>query len=90
MLKRLIFNSWERLKDNKGFTLVEVLVCLSILGFITTGLTMSINTIFKDSNLIVRETVSLRQVQNAGFWVTKDIQRAKSSTILFNVLQASV
>jgi prepilin-type N-terminal cleavage/methylation domain-containing protein len=73
------------LKADKGFTLIEMLVTLSILGFVTAGLSMTINTIFMDSHIAVSETVSMRQVQNAGFWITKDIQRAKPGTVSTSV-----
>jgi prepilin-type N-terminal cleavage/methylation domain-containing protein len=80
-IKRLLINIRRVVGPEKGLTLVEVLVALSILGFVTTGMALTMGTIFKTSHLAVNETVSLRQVQNAGYWLTKDIQRAKLSTI---------
>lgn len=80
MLKKQ-FNIWSWLKREKGFTLIEMAVSIFILGFLTTGLAMSVNTIFYTSNTAAGQAVSMRQVQSAGFWVTKDLQSAKSSSI---------
>jgi prepilin-type N-terminal cleavage/methylation domain-containing protein len=77
MFKKL-FNKFRKQGSEKGFTLLELVVSLSILGFVTTGLSLTIDTIFKTSSVAANETQSMRQVQTAGYWITRDIQRGVS------------
>lgn len=60
---------------NKGFTLVEMLVTVSILAVVMGGLSMTINTIMKTYDIARDDAIVLRQVQNTGYWMTQDIQR---------------
>jgi len=71
--------------SEKGFTLLEMVISLTLLSVISTGLAYTINTIFMSSDVAVGETVSMRYVQNAGFWITRDIQRADVSSVSTSV-----
>lgn len=59
----------------KGITLVEIIVALSIMSAITLGLSMSVNMILNNVNLAKDKAFVTQQVENAGFWMTRDIQR---------------
>jgi prepilin-type N-terminal cleavage/methylation domain-containing protein len=71
--------------NSKGFTLIELLVVLAILSFITVAMAMTINTILINSNVVRDRAVAIRQVANAGYFMSKDIQMAYSvnSTVPF-------
>jgi prepilin-type N-terminal cleavage/methylation domain-containing protein len=64
-------------KGKKGFTLVEVLIALAILTLITGALSTSVIQIFAINRLSQNETVAMRQVQNLGSWMSRDIQMSK-------------
>jgi len=68
-------------KKERGFTLIELLVALAITGLITGAITM---TIFQVVNVTARTNnhmTAVRQVQNAGYWVSHDGQMAQSIDI---------
>jgi prepilin-type N-terminal cleavage/methylation domain-containing protein len=56
----------------KGFTLVEVLVALAILSAIGTVMSSATIMIIKTSSQNSELNVNLRQVQNAGHWISQD------------------
>jgi prepilin-type N-terminal cleavage/methylation domain-containing protein len=56
----------------KGFTLVEVLVSLAILSAIGTVMSAATITIMQTSSQNAEWNVNLRQVQNAGHWISQD------------------
>ena len=71
------------LDNNKGYTLIEVMVVVAILGIIMGVMTMTVNTIYQDFKIGRDDAVALRQVQTVGYWITNDIKRAK--TVATNV-----
>jgi len=62
----------------KGFTLVEVLVALAILGAIMGVMSAAVITILKTGSQNNEWNVNLRQVQNAGHWITRDALMAQT------------
>jgi len=60
-----------------GFTLVELLIAVAILGAISGALSMAIVTIMKTTDSTKDQAVILQQVQNAGYWVSRDVQMAE-------------
>jgi prepilin-type N-terminal cleavage/methylation domain-containing protein len=65
----------------KGFTLVELLVALTILGAITGALSMVVITLMKISPQSNDWALALRQVQNAGYWISRDVQMSQDIII---------
>lgn len=65
-------------KGQRGFTLVELLVAVAISGLITSGLTMSIFQVFDSNARNSSEMTVVRQVQNAGHWVSRDTLMAQA------------
>ena len=61
----------------KGFTLIELLVSLAILGAIMGVMSAAVIIIMKTSSQNNEWNVNLRQVQNAGYWISKDALMAQ-------------
>ena len=75
----MIFNRLGSIhKNQRGFTLIELVIAIAITGIITSGITVSIFQVFdmntRDSNYMI----AVRQVQNAGYWLSHDAQMAQS------------
>jgi prepilin-type N-terminal cleavage/methylation domain-containing protein len=70
-MKKIDFNS-------KGFTLIELLVVLAVLAAITGAMAMTINSVLLNFNVGRDRTIALRQVANAGYYMSRDIQMAYS------------
>jgi len=66
----------------KGFTLVEMLVVISLIAIVVGGAAVSIASILKSTDISNAQTIALRQVQNVGFWVTRDVLMAKEPATL--------
>jgi len=64
-------------RHQKGFTLIEVLVALAILSAIIGPASMAVITIMRTSSQNSEWNVNLRQVQNAGYWISKDALMAQ-------------
>ncbi len=72
-----------RLKTNeKGFTLTELLVTISIVAIISGALAMAIITLMRLSPQSKDWNIALRQVQNAGYWISRDVQMSKGAIIV--------
>src|SRR3972149_1181968 len=68
-------------KDQKGFTLLELLIALALTGLITTGITMIISQTFTGSARSSNHMVAVREVQEAGYWVSYYAYAAQDLTI---------
>lgn len=69
---RLIHN------NQKGFTMIEVVLAIALTGIITGGITMSIFQVFTGNARTSNHMTAVRQVQNAGYWISHDAQMAQS------------
>jgi prepilin-type N-terminal cleavage/methylation domain-containing protein len=65
-------------KNQQGFTLVEVMLAFVIAGIITGGITATIFQVFSGSARTSNHMTAVRQVQNAGYWVSHDTLMAQS------------
>jgi prepilin-type N-terminal cleavage/methylation domain-containing protein len=68
-------NKW--LRGELGFTLLELMIALGIMSIIGVTIAMTTATITKVTPKITSETVALYQAQNAGYWITRDVQTAQ-------------
>lgn len=64
-------------KGEPGFTLVEMLTTLAILAAVMGPASAAVITIFKLNAQNTDLNVHLRQVQNAGYWITQDVLMAQ-------------
>jgi len=72
-----------KLKTNeKGFTLVELLVGLSIAVLVVGAASAAVITMTRLSPQSTEWAVSLRQVQNAGYWISRDIQMSQGDIVV--------
>jgi len=68
-------------RREKGFTLIEVIVGLAIMSVIILAMSMTITTIVTNSRGTTERSVVLRQVQNAGYSISRDVQMADDVTL---------
>ncbi len=62
----------------KGFTFVELIIALAITVLISGASTMALSQIFGGTDRNNNRLTAARQVENAGFWISRDAQRAQS------------
>ncbi|MGQ9545900.1 MAG: PulJ/GspJ family protein [Dehalococcoidia bacterium] len=67
-------------KGQRGFTLIEMLVVITITGLIAAGLTGTIMQVLTMTHGTSNRMTAVRQVQQAGFWVSPDVQMAQNVT----------
>ena len=67
-------------RGQKGFTLVEVLVVVAILGVIAVPLAYTTITLLTNPARSNDENVVLQQVRNVGDWISRDVQTSRSVT----------
>jgi len=65
----------------KGFTLVEVLVALAILGSITGVMAMTVSQTITGSGRSNDQATVLNQIQNAGYWIVRDAQMSQNDKV---------
>ena len=65
-------------KDQKGFTLLEMLLAILIGSLIAGGITATIFQVVMGSARTNNHMIAVRQVQNAGYWVSHDAQMAQN------------
>jgi len=62
----------------KGFTLIELLVGIAILAFVVGAASMTVITMMRLSPQSNNWAIALRQVQNAGYWISRDVQSSNA------------
>jgi len=73
-----MFNRLKALnKNQKGFTLIELIAVIAITGVILGGIVATIFQLFSVNARSDNHMLAVRQVQNAGYWVSRDVQMAK-------------
>ena len=68
-------------KDQMGFTLIEMLVVLALIGLITGGITAAIMQVLTINTHASNHMIAVRQVQQAGKEVSKDTLQAQPNKI---------
>jgi prepilin-type N-terminal cleavage/methylation domain-containing protein len=68
-------------RNQRGFTLIELMVAIAISSVITGGITMTIFQVIIGSARTNNHMIAVRQAQNAGYWVSHDAQMAQSIRI---------
>ena len=65
-------------KNQMGFTLIEMIIVLAIAGIVIGATTMVIFQVINGSSHTSNHMTAVRQVQSAGYWVSRDTQMAKT------------
>ena len=65
-------------KNQRGFTLIGLMLAIAITGIVTAGVTTTMLQVFDGSARINNHMTAVRQVQSAGYWVSHDVQMAKT------------
>ena len=69
------------LRNERGFGLLEMLIVLGIMGLIGGAMAVTTATIVKITPRSNEQVVILRQAQNAGYWISRDVQMAQTVDI---------
>jgi prepilin-type N-terminal cleavage/methylation domain-containing protein len=67
-------------RNQRGFTLIEMLMVIAISGIITAGLALSVIQIFNGNAQSSSKMLAVRQVQNAGYFISQDTLMAQAVT----------
>lgn len=67
-------------RSEKGFTLIEVMIAVAIMGLIMPVMTMTTTTLLTNHQQANDHNIVLHQVQNVGYWISRDVQMAKDVT----------
>lgn len=65
-------------EKERGFTIIELLLATAIATLIACAATMGIFQIMKSTERSNEHMTAIRQVQNAGYWISRDAQMAES------------
>jgi hypothetical protein len=68
-------------KGEKGLTLLELIIGIAITSLIIGGITLSVDQIFTGSTRSSNHMVAVRQVQEAGYWLSEYAYSAQNATI---------
>lgn len=68
-------------KSERGFTLLEVLVSLAISAFVVGAASATTITMMRLTPQNNDWAVALHQVQNAGYWISRDVLMAQDITV---------
>lgn len=69
----------KRLKGGeKGLSLIELLLVIALTGIIGAVATMSISQVFTSAAISNDQNTAINQVRNAGHWISRDVQMAKT------------
>ena len=65
-------------QGEKGFTLIEFIVAISIIALIASAAAVTTFQVINGTGRSNSHMTSMRQVQNAGYWISRDARMAES------------
>jgi len=68
-------------QGQKGFTLVELVLAVGIIGAIVVTTAMAITTVMMNSERVTSQNPVLESVRNAGYWISRDVQMTGNVTL---------
>ncbi|MFC1942241.1 type II secretion system protein J [Chloroflexota bacterium] len=72
----MFLKSMFNIRNEGGYSLIGIVISLAIMTIITTGIMMTIDQIYNVSSGSTNHIIAIREVQNAGHWLTLDGQKA--------------
>jgi len=64
----------------KGYTYIELIVAITIAALVAAAASMAIFQVLKNSERNSNHMTAVLQLQNAGYWISRDTQMAQSVT----------
>ena len=64
----------------KGFTLLEVVIGVAIMALVVVAVAMTATTILLNYGRAAEQNVALPQVQNVGYWISRDVLTTRNVT----------
>ena len=64
-------------RNQRGFTLIEVLVAVAITGLIGAGIAMAASQVMNVNALSTNHVIAVKQVENAAYWINRDVRMAQ-------------
>jgi len=64
-------------KGQRGYTMIELLVAVAIFGLISSGVAYTVMQMLKVNASSNNSVTAIRQVQNVGYWVSRDAHQAQ-------------
>ena len=74
----VLISGWQKLKNQRGFTLVELMVAISVSSIIVVGSLIILHHMTTVSAEHRDETLAILNVQYVGFWISEDVVQAQS------------
>jgi len=71
-------------KNQRGFSLIELLIVIALAALVTAGITTTVFQVFNMNSRTANRMAAVSQVQNAGKLVSEDILEAQSDKIVVN------
>ncbi|MBA7690470.1 hypothetical protein ES703_98998 [subsurface metagenome] len=68
-------------RGEKGFTVIELLIGVAIMGVIAVPLMMATTTLLTNPQRSTDQNAVLHEVRNAGYWISRDVQMARVVTL---------
>ncbi|MCJ7575935.1 MAG: type II secretion system GspH family protein [Dehalococcoidia bacterium] len=65
-------------KGQRGFSLVELVIVVALAGLVGVAITATAFQVFTFTTRISNQMTAIRQVQQAGFWVSPDVMMAQN------------
>lgn len=68
------------IKKHKAFTLIEMIIAVALVGILGAGITTFTVQTITETKRSSNHMQVIQQLQNAGFWVSRDVQMAQTVT----------